>query len=299
MATVSEQFASEQFDAAIDIVTPENISFQYRVAGPFQRLPAFLIDLCVRLLILLVLSFLGCAFIFATSLTQMQFLADFGLVPILIGHFFLEFFYGAILETYWNGQTVGKRAMRLRVVTIYGQPIRGVQAVLRNVLRMVDTLPFIAFATPAGGILQFLFMGSLGTYQLALLTMMFNNRYQRLGDLVCGTMVIQEESPPLYGMMLLQEPEVMQMAAVLPPGFRPSRGLGLALASYVQRRPGFSLARRYEIARHLGEPLRQKLSLPPNINYDLLLCGLYQKFFIADRPDAAGTNPFAPPPRVF
>lgn len=39
-----------QLDTYIEIVTPENIAFQYRVAGPFRRLPAFLIDLAIRLL---------------------------------------------------------------------------------------------------------------------------------------------------------------------------------------------------------------------------------------------------------
>ena len=38
----------KQLDTQIEIVTPENIAFRYRVAGPFRRLPAYLIDLAVR-----------------------------------------------------------------------------------------------------------------------------------------------------------------------------------------------------------------------------------------------------------
>ena len=34
-------------DATIDVVTPENIAFEYRLAGPFRRLPAFLLDFFV------------------------------------------------------------------------------------------------------------------------------------------------------------------------------------------------------------------------------------------------------------
>ena len=38
----------QQLDNAIEIVTPENIAFRYQAAGPFRRLPAYLIDLLIR-----------------------------------------------------------------------------------------------------------------------------------------------------------------------------------------------------------------------------------------------------------
>ena len=34
----------QPIDSIIQVVTPENIAFEYRIAGPFRRLPAFLID---------------------------------------------------------------------------------------------------------------------------------------------------------------------------------------------------------------------------------------------------------------
>ena len=70
-------------------------------------------------------------------------------------------------------------------------------------------------------------------------------------------------------------------------GFRASRGLSRALAAYVQRRHTFPWRRRLEIAMHIGEPLREKLNLPPDVNYDLLLCALYYRTFITDRVDDA------------
>jgi hypothetical protein len=74
-----------------------------------------------------------------------------------------------------------------------------------------------------------------------------------------------------------------------------SRPLGLALAAYVQRRLAFSPGRRLEIARHVGEPLRQKFQLPAGTDLDMLLCGLYQRAFITDRDAAApGGSPFLP-----
>ena len=50
-------------DSSISIVTPENIAFQYQLAGPFRRLPAYLIDIAVRMatwiLLLLALTYTG------------------------------------------------------------------------------------------------------------------------------------------------------------------------------------------------------------------------------------------------
>ena len=53
----------------------------------------------------------------------------------------LFWFYGGLFETFWNGQTPGKRLLGIRVITLDGQPINALQAILRNVLRIVDAQP--------------------------------------------------------------------------------------------------------------------------------------------------------------
>ena len=79
------------------------------------------------------------------------------------------------------------------------------------------------------------------------------------------------------------------------------------MATYVERRKFFSPARRREIARHLAEPLLQRLHLPGDTSYDLMLCALYHRAFIADRGrlseedeivEQIGESPFRslPPP---
>ena len=45
-----------QIDSTVEIVTPENIAFRYRVAGPFRRLPAFLLDLMIRWALIVVIA---------------------------------------------------------------------------------------------------------------------------------------------------------------------------------------------------------------------------------------------------
>ena len=50
-----------------------------------------------------------------------------------------------LFEAFWNGQTPGKHMLRLRVVSDEGQPINGLQAVLRNLLRAADAQPRSSF----------------------------------------------------------------------------------------------------------------------------------------------------------
>ena len=101
--------------------------------------------------------------------------------------------------------------------------------------------------------------------------MTMNRRFQRLGDLVCGTMVVIEDPQRLYGVAKVEDPEAIRLAGFLPANFQVSRSMARALSTYVQRRGGIQPARRAEIARHLGEPLREKFGLPPGTSHDLLL----------------------------
>jgi uncharacterized RDD family membrane protein YckC len=260
-------------DTRIEIVTPENIAFQYRVAGPFRRLPAYLIDVLIRAAMVFIgLLVIGILF---GAIGQL----GLGMGLGLVGYFLLDWFYGGLFETYWNGQTPGKRMMRIRVVSDEGQPINGWQAVLRNFLRAADALPLVTAFNVGEAAIPF------QTYLLGLVTASMNDRYQRLGDLAAGTMVIIEEPQRHYGMVPMNEPEAIRLAGELPTGFTASRGLARALAAYVQRRQTFPWRRRIEIAMHVGEPLREKLNLPADVNYDLLLCALYYRTFITDRTD--------------
>jgi uncharacterized RDD family membrane protein YckC len=254
-----------QLDSRIEIATPENIAFSYVLAGPFRRLPAFVIDLVIRGVILL-------GVFFATTSLFAVGAGGVGVSVLLVAWFALSWFYGGFFETVWNGQTPGKRLMGLRVLTVDGQPINALQAVLRNVLRDVDAMPILGF---------------IPLYVLGLLVMAANDRYQRLGDLACGTIVVVERREALAGLAPMGDQEVISFAHALPPNFVPPRAMARALSIYVARRKLFPASRRHEIARTLSEPLAERLGLPADTNPDLLLCALYYRKFIADRPLAA------------
>jgi uncharacterized RDD family membrane protein YckC len=264
----------QPLDATLRVVTPENIAFEYRLAGPFRRLPALLLDYFIRIAAQVALA------VFLTSTVG---LVSVGVAIYLLFLSFLviEWFYGAIFETFLNGQTPGKYVLGLRVLTDNGQPINGLQATARNILRAADLF------------------GAVG-----LVVMMLNSKYQRLGDLVAGTIVVVEERQWLTGVAKLDDPRAIQLAAYLPPNFVVTRSMAKALATYVERRRFFTPPRRREVARHLAEPLLERFGLPRDTSYDLLLCALYYRTFIADRSQderllaeaqavLAKANPFA------
>jgi uncharacterized RDD family membrane protein YckC len=265
----------QPLDSTIDVVTPENIAFEYRLAGPFRRLPAYLLDICLKFGVLLLLSALvGWTVGMASS--------GLAMFIIFVMYFVIAWFYGVLFETFCNGQTPGKRILGLRALSDNGQPIDGMQATLRNLLRVADLFaPLVAIAVST-----------------------LNRRYQRLGDLVAGSIVIVEERQWLTGVAKLEDPRAIQLAAYLPPNFVVSRSLAKALATYVERRRFFTPPRRREVARHLAVPLLERFGLPADTSYDLLLCALYYRTFIADRSQDerllaeaqaafAANNPFA------
>lgn len=265
------------FDTRVEIVTPENIGFEYQLAGPFRRLPAYLVDVLVRSMILFGGLF---ALMLAFGVVGLPML---GLGIWLMLWFGMEWLYGGLFETYWNGQTPGKRVLRIRVISVDGQPIGGLQAVLRNILRAVDAMPILAGAR----------FGM--TYQLGLFATASNDRYQRLGDLACGTMVVVEESAARAGVVKVDDPDVLRLAAVLPPSFQPSPSLARTLSSYMLRRRSLSWARRYEIARYVAEPLCQRFGLPRETHPDQLVCAVYYHAFIAERVDELAAEAEAAP----
>lgn len=235
------------------VVTPENVRFDYRVAGPFPRAVAFVIDCFVIVLVIFIV-----AMVFSFTVGE----AATGLILILI--FVLQWGYASILETFWNGQTVGKRALKLRVVSENGLPINGRQAVLRTFLRTADLVPY----------------GIPGT-----LSMLFSSRFQRIGDRVAGTMVVVEGKQGRISPPKLQR-EFKLSPAIIPAKFRGDPALTKALTLYVSRHERLSLAGRREIAWYLARHFIRLWSLPEETDPDELLCLLYAELMRDDRGGA-------------
>ena len=164
------------------IETPENVAFDYDVAGIGNRFIGALVD---TLLLGVILVGLYLALLLAVSALQRAFGFDLDdvmnaggwLRSLLIAGFavlqFVVFWgYYILFELLWNGQTPGKRVAGTRVVRVDGNPVGLVEVAVRNLVRIVDFLPSF--------------------YGLGLIVMFFNRQARRLGDFAAGTLVIRE-----------------------------------------------------------------------------------------------------------
>ncbi len=155
-------------DASDDLVvsTPERVAFQYEIAGIGSRFLAQFIDVLVIAVIQIVITVGAGALGGIFNSIQVFALVEVILTFILIAGYFL------ISEAAWNGQTLGKRFVRLRAVGDHGEPLTIGQAAIRNLVRIVDFLP--AF------------------YAIGIITMFSNSRAKRLGDFAAGTLVVRD-----------------------------------------------------------------------------------------------------------
>ena len=288
--------AAAPLDTTIGVITPENIAFEYQLAGPFRRLPAFLLDVAVRwgtialvsFLILLVGGMLNVVSAFYGELAQ---------AFILVVIFVISWFYGTICEAYFNGRTVGKWAFGIRVIEIDGRPVSPRSAVLRNLLRTVDLSPFCA-PNIWDDEIPLLFI--IPTGLAGLIAMMATKRMQRLGDLAAGTMVVVDERKWQLPVVKVDDARVAALASYVPGDYLVTQKMARTLATYVERRHFLTPPRRREVARHLADPLIERFEFRTDIDPDLLLYALYFKTFLADSseesPDLgslAGYSPLA------
>lgn len=241
-------------DTTVRIVTPERIVFQYPLAGPFHRALAYLVDRGLTL----GLAFAGLIVAMAVTLGSPA-----GLGVFLVGYFVLDWGYTTSCEAFFNGRTLGKRAVGIRVVTDQGVPITGAQAVVRNVVGATD------------GLLPFFYLTGLSS-------MLLTSKFQRLGDLAAGTMVVVEERVRRSGVVRVREPEVEAVLAWLPVRIAAGSELARALSDYVRRRDRFAPGQREEMAAPLARPLRARYGLPARAGSDAVLCAVYHRVFLGE-----------------
>jgi hypothetical protein len=112
--------------------------------------------------------------------------------------------------------------------------------------------------------------------------MFLTERFQRLGDLAAGTMVVVEERPRGRKVPRVEDPGVKRLAALLPRRIEAGPELSRALSDYISHRPRFGRARREEMATPLARPLRRRYNLPDNAPADVVLCAVYDRVFFGE-----------------
>lgn len=269
-------------DKQLDIHTPENVAFGYQLAGIGSRFIAALADTLIivllqiiaNLLLLLIIGpSLGAGLEARDSRALSWAAALIGLIA-----FGLLWGYYIFFEMWWNGQSPGKRLVGLRVIRSDGTPISLSEAIIRNLIRLVDFLPLY--------------------YGVGVITMFIDAQARRLGDLAAGTLVVYDR-----GALTLESLERRQTAAAraipyldaefdreaLPLERLDARDVALA-NSFLERR--YELENEAELALDLAQRLWQKMELPPRTLQQREALALLQA---AAQRDQAPVRPNASP----
>lgn len=249
----------------VTVVTPENITVTYRLAGFAPRFLAFLVDLVLQVLLLLIVMII---------MSKTAGADIFGVGNIItagssIAIYLILFTYPMFWEMGWGGRTPGKRLFGLRVVREGGYPINLTSSVLRNVLRLIDF-----------GILQLSLSAMVVLWGLpGLLCIFFSPAYKRIGDYAGGTLVIVEEGYSPFGAREAK-PVLTPGVAAFVPLIKNIDRLTVddyrLIRRFTARREGMDLVVQASIGDRLARPLIEKLDLELNINFQIQFADLLE-----------------------
>jgi uncharacterized RDD family membrane protein YckC len=244
MPTVGSESPPGEWPArqqAEDLVvsTPERVSFIYDTATLGSRFLAQFLDLLVLGGVAGTLS-AGFAVLLA-ALPPLQSAEPWIVTAWLVVVFVAVTGYFPVSEAIWSGRTLGKLVMHLRVVDARGGPVSVSQAIVRNLVRLVDFLPLY--------------------YAVGAVTMFINKRGQRLGDLAAGTVVVRDRRAiSLSELVVASQRTAAAGPAPAPPRATAGRRLEPALkrfvAAYAQRRWQLQPELRAQMAARAAEALR-------------------------------------------
>ena len=244
----------------LSIETPEQIDISFQKAGIGSRFYAALIDTGLLALILFVGYYVNRNFITELGSALGNWISAIG--GILV--FALFWGYYMVFEVTSNGQSLGKRALGLRVIKDGGYPVGFADSAIRNLVRLVDFLPFF--------------------YGAGLLTMLINGNWQRLGDLAAGTLVVKTARTALKpagvrskaeASALNISPQVFNYADWIQPALVTASDLRV-IREYLTRRGTLSKLRRSELARTIADPIIKKMDDDRNMQDRIVLS--YDKF---------------------
>lgn len=259
-------------DTDVAIETPEHIVFHYRVAGPARRAVAYVLDLLVCYGTIVVLAVIVATALATTTSASEIGKAGVGVLLILV--FFAQWVYFVVWEGK-TGRSPGKRALGLRVVTTSGRPIGMRAAALRNLLRAADALPT--------------------GYALGVAAMAISPRFQRLGDLVAGTMVVVPEDARAAEPLALSPPAQPKELATLPDDVSLDADERGAIELFLRRRHTLGRAREHELASMIAGPIGRRLGYA-HPDPSRLLAIVYDRAVNAGRTEAPPSS-LRPRPR--
>ncbi len=171
----------------VTITTSQNIEIDYEVAGLGERIIARIVDhgVFMGMYILCLISVFG-----YTSITDQHSnpFENIGVIIIIIVWLTLWVFYDLLTEIFLNGQSLGKRAVKIKVISLNGARPSISQYLLRWIFRIVDF--GITFGTAA------------------IVSVAVSDNKQRIGDIVAGTTLIKTSPRTKFDDLIFHPPAI-------------------------------------------------------------------------------------------
>ena len=220
-----------------ELVTGEAVALDLRLAALPSRIVAAALDAALQAVVLLIVGIL----LAVSSVAVDGALVAAGSVVLLV---LVLVVYPVAFETLMRGRTPGKAALGLRVVRDDGGPIGFRQALARGL---------------AGGFLE---KPGVTFFVLPVVVSLLNSRHKRMGDLLGGTVVVQERVPAGTGAVAAMPPQLAAWASTLELSRLPD-GLALSARQFVSRSGELTAAAREDLGTRLVAAVREVTAPPP------------------------------------
>jgi uncharacterized RDD family membrane protein YckC len=217
----------------ITVHTAQNIDIDYEVGGIGERILAYVIDGGI----FLAFSIIG-AILSANGISPGFIKVYF----IIVG--LMALFYDLFCETFFNGQSFGKRIMKIRVISLDGARPKFSQYLLRWLFRLIDF--------------------TLTSYLGGVLSIVLTDKGQRIGDLVASTAVIRTLSRTTMNNIIFADTESTYQPVFTQASQLTDRDISLiheVMQNYLK-------TGNNQLVYSMADKTRQYLgiSLPPNMN---------------------------------
>jgi uncharacterized RDD family membrane protein YckC len=231
----------------LTIETPEQTALEFPLAGIGSRFLAVALDTLLQVAAYVVLVLIASLLSISGVLPNLG--KQWAIAIVIFIWFTVQFGYYAIFEALWNGQTPGKRWTHLRVIQDSGRPITPYDAILRNLLRIVDALPSL--------------------YAVGIVTILISREKKRVGDYAAGTVVVHEK--PLQGVGSIWS------VAAAPAAPQPVPAIVTAplsvdelqlIETFFERRASLEPDVRRSMARQIAQRLGDRLGVAPEMRPD-------------------------------